>query len=276
MTRIYKKFENLKSYSKTCLISYITAGDPCLSDTLTIMNTLVDSGTDIIELGIPFSDPMADGPIIQRACERAIKQNVSCKDIFNLVKVFRKENNDIPIILMGYLNPIEIMGYELFAKSASEAGVDAILVVDLPHEEAEEIIGIFKKFKLESIFLVSPNTKIDRIKKILKYASGFLYYVSLKGVTGATSLNIDETLKQLKFIKDSVNLPLAVGFGIKDAETAKLLSISADAVVIGSAIVKIIEKHSNTDKEKTYNDIKNLIHPIRKALDENLIIGDNL
>ena len=149
MSRISKKFKNLKSENKTCLISYITAGDPSISDSLSIMNTLVNSGTDIIELGVPFSDPMADGPTIQRACERALSQNTSCVDIFELVKKFRKDNNDIPIVLMGYLNPIERMGYELFAKLANEAGVDAVLVVDLPHEEAKELITIFKKYNLE-------------------------------------------------------------------------------------------------------------------------------
>ena len=275
MSRISEKFQSLKKDNKTCLISYITAGDPSISSSLDIMNALVDSGTDIIELGVPFSDPMADGPTIQRACERALSQNVSCIDIFKLVENFRKKNKTIPIVLMGYLNPIEKMGYELFARLANESGVDAILVVDLPHEEAEEIISIFKKHKLESIFLIAPNTKIDRIIEISKYASGFLYYVSLKGVTGASTLNIKETAKQLDVIKESINLPLAVGFGIKDAETAKKLSKNADAVVIGSAIVTIIEKQQN-NKIKTNNDIINLMNPIRLKLDENIISGDKI
>ena len=275
MTRINKKFKDLKDNNKTCLISYITAGDPTISCSLDIMNTLVNSGTDIIELGVPFSDPMADGPTIQRACERALNQNVSCTDIFNLVKEFRNGNKEIPIVLMGYLNPIERMGYELFAESASKAGVDAILVVDLPHEEAEEVINIFKKYNLESIFLVAPNTKIERIKKISKYASGFLYYVSLKGVTGASTLDIKETTKQLKMIKKEINLPLAVGFGIKDANTAKVLSKDADGIVIGSAIVNIIEKEQN-NKIKANNDIMKLMSPIRSKLDENLISGEKL
>ena len=273
MSRISKKFKNLKSENKTCLISYITAGDPSISDSLSIMNTLVNSGTDIIELGVPFSDPMADGPTIQRACERALSQNTSCVDIFELVKKFRKDNNDIPIVLMGYLNPIERMGYELFAKLANEAGVDAVLVVDLPHEEAKELITIFKKYNLESIFLIAPNTKIARIKEISKYASGFLYYVSLKGVTGAATLDVEKTTEQLKFIKEAIELPLAVGFGIKDVETAKILSNTADAIVIGSAIVNIIEKEQD-NKSKANNDIMKLMNPLRLKLDEGITSGD--
>jgi tryptophan synthase alpha chain len=239
------------------------------------MKTLVNSGTDIIELGVPFSDPMADGPTIQRACERALSKNTSCIDIFDLVKDFRKENNETPIVLMGYLNPIERMGYESFAKLASESGVDAILVVDLPHEEAKEIITIFKKYNLESIFLIAPNTKINRIKEISKYASGFLYYVSLKGVTGAATLDVAKTIEQLKIIKESIDLPLAVGFGIKDAETAKILSNAADAIVIGSAIVNIIEKEQS-NKSKTNDDIIKLMSPIRLKLDEGIVFGDKL
>ncbi len=273
MTRIKKKFNDLKNLNKTCLISYITAGDPSINDSLSIMNTLVESGTDIIELGVPFSDPMADGPTIQRACERALKQNVSCSDIFSLVENFRKQNTDTPIVLMGYLNPIERMGYDLFAKKANEAGVDAILVVDLPHEEAKDVVSIFKKNNLESIFLVAPNTNADRIKKILEYASGFLYYVSLKGVTGASSLNINKTLEKLEDIKNSVDIPLAVGFGIKDANTAELLSKNADAIVIGSAIVNIIEKSQN-DKVQVNNDIMDLLNPIRLKLNNKISSGE--
>lgn len=273
MSRISKKFQSLKSENKTCLISYVTAGDPSLTDSLHIMKTLVDSGTDIIELGVPFSDPMADGPTIQRACERALSQNTSCIDIFELVRNFRKENNETPIVLMGYLNPIERMGYELFAKLASQSGVDAILVVDLPHEEAKDVITVFKKYNLESIFLIAPNTKINRIKEILKYASGFLYYVSLKGVTGAATLDVVKTIEQLNSIKESIDLPLAVGFGIKDAKTAKILSSAADAIVIGSAIVNIIEKELN-NKSKVNNDIMKLMSPIRTKLDESIAFGD--
>ena len=273
MSRITKKFQSLKSENKTCLISYVTAGDPSLTDSLHIMKTLVDSGTDIIELGVPFSDPMADGPTIQRACERALSQNTSCIDIFELVRDFRKENNETPIVLMGYLNPIERMGYEVFAKLASQSGVDAILVVDLPHEEAKDVITVFKKYNLESIFLIAPNTKINRIKEISKYASGFLYYVSLKGVTGAATLDVVKTIEQLNSIKESIDLPLAVGFGIKDAKTAKILSSAADAIVIGSAIVNIIEKELN-NKSKVNNDIMKLMRPIRTKLDESIAFGD--
>ena len=272
MSRISKKFLDLKKSKKTCLISYITAGDPSISSTPEIMESLVNSGTDIIELGVPFSDPMADGPTIQRACERALKQNVSCFDIFHAVQTFRKKDQTTPVVLMGYLNPIERIGYEKFSKLASESGADAILVVDLPHEEATDIVNIFRKDNLESIFLIAPNTDLSRIQKISKYASGFLYYVSLKGVTGASTLNIKETREQLKNIKKAVNLPLAVGFGIKDAETAKSLSEDADAIVIGSAIVKIIEQDQN-DKIKINNGIMDLMKPIRSSLDESVHTG---
>ena len=269
MSRISEKFLDLKQCNKTCLISYVTAGDPSISLSLDIMHALVESGTDIIELGVPFSDPMADGPTIQRACERALKQKVSCFDIFELVKSFRKKNKTTPVVLMGYLNPIERIGYEKFSKLASDSGVDAVLVVDLPHEEAEDIVNIFKKDNLESIFLIAPNTQVERINKISKFASGFLYYISLKGVTGDSTLNIQETEAQLKKIKDNVNLPLAVGFGIKDAETAKTLSKSADAIVIGSAIVKIIENDQES-KTNINNGIIDLMKPIRLKLDSNI------
>ena len=166
MSRISKKFDTLKSDDKTCLISYITAGDPSISDSLDIMKTLVNSGTDIIELGVPFSDPMADGPTIQRACERALSKNTSCKDIFQLVENFRKNDVDTPIVLMGYLNPIERMGYELFAQLASQSGVDAILIVDLPHEEAEDVISVFKKYNLSAD---SKSMKIIGYKHVLEH-----------------------------------------------------------------------------------------------------------
>ena len=193
MNRIEKKFNDSKASGKKCLISYITAGDPEKKITADLMHTLVSSGTDIIELGIPFSDPMADGPVIQKACERALINKTSCKDIFNIVKEFRKKNETTPVVLMGYLNPIERIGYENFSSESKESGVDGVLVVDLPHEEAQDIVNIFKKDGLDSIFLIAPNSTQERILNTLKYASGFLYYVSLKGVTGAKNIDIDDT-----------------------------------------------------------------------------------
>ena len=275
MNRIKNKFSQLNKEKRKALVTFISSCDPNLECSQEILNALPSYGSDIIEIGLPFSDPMADGPTIQRACERALSNNTSCVDIFNLVQKFRKDNINTPIVLMGYLNPIERMGYDLFAKSASECGVDAILVVDLPHEEAEDVVNIFKKYNLESIFLIAPNTKVERIKKIANYASGFLYYVSLKGVTGASTLDIDKTNEQLKIIKGTIKLPLAVGFGIKDANTAKILSKEADAIVIGSAIVNIIESECGNNL-KTNNDIMQLMNPIRTKLDENIISGDKL
>ena len=269
MSRIDVKFADLKSKKESAFVTFLMAGDPTIKESHTIFKKLPKLGVDIIEIGMPFTDPMADGPTIQRACERALKQKVSCFDIFELVKSFRKKNKTTPVVLMGYLNPIERIGYEKFSKLASDSGVDAVLVVDLPHEEAEDIVNIFKKDNLESIFLIAPNTQVERINKISKFASGFLYYISLKGVTGASTLNIQETEAQLKKIKDNVNLPLAVGFGIKDAETAKTLSKSADAIVIGSAIVKIIENDQES-KTNINNGIIDLMKPIRLKLDSNI------
>ena len=273
MNRINQLFLQQKKIKRTAFITYLVCGDPDLNSTLKIMDLMVESGVDLIELGVPFTDPIADGPTIQRGVERALKKNVSLVDVLKVVEAFRENNQKTPLVLMGYMNPIERMGYELFAKSANDVGVDAILTVDLPHEEAKEVIDIFKKHELESIFLIAPNTKIDRIREISKYASGFLYYVSLKGVTGAATLDIDKTLEQLRFIKDAIELPLAVGFGIKDASTAKILSKNADAIVIGSAIVNIIEKEQ-ANKAKINKDIINLMNPIRLKLDEDIASGD--
>ena len=267
MNRIEKKFTSAKDKNKKCLISYITGGDPDLETSLEVMHTLVSSGTDIIELGVPFSDPIADGPVIQRACERALSQNTSCKDILKLITLFREKDDETPIVLMGYLNPIEIMGYENFSEQAHSSGADGVLVVDLPYEEASEIVDIFRSYNLDSIFLVAPNTKNERIEKIMNFSSGFLYYVSLKGVTGAPTLNLEETLSKLDKIKKFTKLPLAVGFGINDPESARLLSKHADAVVVGSAIIKIIEKNIN-NRENICKGISSLLLSIRSKLDE--------
>ena len=266
MNRIEKKFNDSKASGKKCLISYITAGDPEKKITADLMHTLVSSGTDIIELGIPFSDPMADGPVIQKACERALINKTSCKDIFNIVKEFRKKNETTPVVLMGYLNPIERIGYENFSSESKKSGVDGVLVVDLPHEEAQDIVNIFKKDGLDSIFLIAPNSTQERILNTLKYASGFLYYVSLKGVTGAKNIDIDDTISNLKKIKEDSNIPLAVGFGINNAESARLISKHSDAVVVGSSIIKVIENNLNK-RENIINGVSKIVNEIRTALD---------
>ena len=240
MSRINPCFNSIKNDNKKALISFITAGDPSLEVTIGLMHELVDAGTDIIELGVPFSDPMADGPVIQRASERALVNGTNTDDVFNIVREFRKKNESTPIILMGYLNPIEVMGYEVFSTKAKAAGVDGVLVVDLPPEEAEALLSVLKSHELNQIFLVSPTTQGERLKRICEVASGFLYYVSLKGVTGSNRLDVDAVAKKLEQIRSKTELPLGVGFGIKDAQIAKEVGKICDAVIIGSALVERI------------------------------------
>lgn len=206
-----------------------------------LMHTLVRSGADIIELGVPFSDPMADGPVIQRAAERALAHHVSLHDVLDMVREFRRDDSRTPVVLMGYLNPIEVMGYTAFAESAKEAGVDGVLTVDLPPEEGGEMLQALKVNQLDPVFLIAPTSTAERIRKICDASSGYVYYVSLKGITGAGHLDIDSVEKKLSEIRTLTDLPVGVGFGIKDAETASRMAAFADAVVVGSAIVSRIE-----------------------------------
>lgn len=266
MSRIKTTFKNLKQQGKTALIPYITAGDSQPNLTVPLMHKMVEAGANIIELGVPFSDPMADGPTIQLACERALKHQISLHDVLNMVKDFRQENTLTPVVLMGYLNPIERMGYEKFAKKAANVGVDGVLTVDLPPEEGNNVLPIFQQYGLDSIFLLAPTTQPERIKKIAQAGSGFLYYVSLKGVTGSNALNIDEVNEKLAIIRNLSDLPLGVGFGIKDADTAKVVSSIADAVVVGSVLVKMIELAPN-NPEKIIKNITNLLSAMSQAMD---------
>ena len=230
------------------------------------MHELVLAGSDIIELGVPFSDPMADGPVIQRASERALAQNTNTDDVFNIVADFRTKDKTTPVILMGYLNPIEIMGYSKFTKKASDAGVDGLIVVDLPPEESSDLQGALTLYDIDQIFLLSPTTIDKRLKMICKAASGFLYYVSLKGVTGSNQLDIKMVEEKINEIRTKTTLPLAVGFGIKDAQVAECVGRISDAVVIGSALVEIIAKHAKNTKEMKKR-ISSFISSLRKALD---------
>ncbi len=232
---------------KAALIPFITAGDPNPKLTVPLMHTLVEAGADVIELGIPFSDPMADGPVIQRASERALAAGTSLTKVLAMVKQFRIDNQTTPVVLMGYLNPIEIMGYEQFAKAAQDAQVDGVLTVDLPPEEATEFTNILKNYKIAPIFLLAPTTTTERIKKIASQAEGYLYYVSLKGVTGSANLDLNSVAEKLTEIKKYSNLPIGVGFGIKDAKTAAQVATISDAVIVGSALVQLIE---NTSEDK--------------------------
>ena len=264
--RLTNCFAKLDASGRKALMPYITAGDSNPSITVPLMHRMVESGADIIELGIPFSDPMADGPTVQLACERALVHNTSLRDVIAMMAEFRQIDNTTPVVLMGYLNPVEAMGYEEFAAAASKAGVDGLLTVDLPPEEADEVISALKGFDIDPIFLLSPTTTPERIKKIADAGSGFLYYVSLKGVTGSSALNVDEVEERVNLIKTISKLPVAVGFGIKDADTASSVAAVSDGSIVGSAVVKIIENNID-DADTILNDIGALLESMRKAMD---------
>jgi tryptophan synthase alpha chain len=236
MQRIDATFAQLRAAGRTALIPYVTAGDPSLAATLPIMRALTAAGADIIELGVPFSDPMADGPVVQRASERALAQGVSLADVLGVVTEFRRGDSKTPVVLMGYANPVESMGVNVFADRAQAAGVDGVIIVDYPPEEAADFAGLLVARGVAPIFLISPTTPSARIESVAKLARGYVYYVSLKGVTGAGHLDTGEVVQRLAEIRKHVALPIGVGFGIRDAACAH-----ADAVVIGSRIIQEIE-----------------------------------
>lgn len=267
MSRIKGVFEQLQAKNRKALIPYVTAGDPNPEITVDLMHAMVKSGADIIELGIPFSDPMADGPVIQRASERALIHNTSLIDVLEMVKVFRQENQTTPVILMGYLNPIEVMGYETFVDTAKTAGIDAVLTVDFPPEEAAQFVDLLAEQSLDPIYLLSPTTTPERMKLICGQASGFVYYVAVKGVTGSSALDTEEVQRRFELIRQATDLPVGVGFGIKDAETASAIGQFADAVIVGSAIVKIIEENAG-DNALSIKLISELIASMRQALNK--------
>jgi tryptophan synthase alpha chain len=239
--RIAAMFERLRGEGRTALIPFVTAGDPNPQITVPLMHRMVAAGADLIELGVPFSDPIADGPVIQRATERALAAGVSLRDVLDMVRAFRAEDADTPVVLMGYLNPIEIMGSETFAAAAAEAGVDGALVVDVPPEEAEALAGALRPQGLDLVYLLAPTSDAERIGLIGAVASGFVYYVAVKGVTGAGNLDIDAVAAKLSEIRAQIALPVGVGFGIKDGASAARVAAVADAVIVGSAIVGRIE-----------------------------------
>lgn len=267
MSRIEQTFTELKKAGRTALVPFITAGDPDPGLTVPLMHTLVEAGADLIELGVPFSDPMADGPVIQRASERALGHHVSLHDVLAMVRRFRQENSHTPVILMGYLNPVEVMGYEDFATAAEEAGVDGVLTVDMPPEESHDLVRALRGHGLDPIFLAAPTSDRRRLEMIAAAASGFIYYVSLKGVTGAANLVVDEVAKKLAEIRQVTDLPLGVGFGIKNAGMAQTMSRIADAVVVGSALVALIEENVK-EPDKIKEEIHKLVHGMRTAMDQ--------
>ena len=241
MSRIDRRFEALAAAGRTALIPYVTAGDPAPELTVPIMHALVEGGADVIELGVPFSDPMADGPVIQRASERALARGTGLARVLEMVSEFRARDVATPVVLMGYANPIEAMGATAFAERAAQAGVDGVLVVDYPPEEAEEFAALLAARDMAPIFLLSPTTPPARIEKVAGVARGYVYYVSLTGVTGAAHLDTADVARHLDEIRRHTGLPVGVGFGIRDAASARALAAHADAVVIGSRIIQEIE-----------------------------------
>jgi len=264
MNRIDATFERRRSSGQTVLIPYVTAGDPSLAATAGIVDALVDAGADIIELGVPFSDPMADGPVIQRASERALAQGVGLHDVLDLVATFRQRNTATPIVLMGYANPVEAMGVDTFVARARDAGVDGVIVVDYPPEEATEFAALLRSNAIAPIFLIAPTTPDARIERIAKLAGGYVYYVSLKGVTGAGNLDAGDVARKLADIRRHLSLPVGVGFGIRDAASARAIAAHADAVVIGSRIITEIEHGAPADAASRAGAF---VASIRRALD---------
>ncbi|NOQ94890.1 MAG: tryptophan synthase subunit alpha [Methylophaga sp.] len=249
MSRIKACFDKLKADGQTALIPYITGGDPEPWVTVPMLHALVDAGANILELGVPFSDPMSDGPVIQKACERALKNDVTLNHILDMVAQFREKDNETPVVLMGYANPLEAMGYKAFAEKAQQVGVDGVLTVDMPPEESSDFLSIMDAHNIDCIFLVAPTTSPERMAKIAEYARGFIYYVSIKGVTGTATLDVSEVADKLALLKERTDLPLGVGFGIRNGKSAAAVSQVADAVVVGSTLVRCIEEHADRLEE---------------------------
>ena len=263
-SRIAATFARLARENHKALIPFVTAGDPSAEITVPLMHALVEAGADIIELGVPFSDPMADGPVIQRASERALKNGVGLSNVIDYVRQFRSVDKVTPVVLMGYANPIERMGLQVFADRASKAGVDGVLVVDYPPEESAEVLQIFDVAGIDSIYLLSPTSTAERIKLVAKSARGYIYYVSLKGVTGAANIDTAEVKAMIAAIKQQTSLPVGVGFGIRDGETARKLAEFSDAVVIGSRIIQEIE---GAAPGAALDQVRALLSGIRRAMD---------
>ncbi len=267
MSRLAKQFALLKKQRSAALIPYVMAGDPAPWITVPLMHALVGAGANVLELGVPFSDPMADGPVIQRAAIRALKQQITLAHVLDMVKEFRVKDPATPIVLMGYLNPIEIMGYEAFAERAAGAGVDGVLTVDLPPEEADGMLAALKSRGLDPIFLAAPTSGTERVRAVARAAGGFIYYVSLRGVTGAGHLDMGEVREKLKSIRKHTELPVGVGFGIRAPETAAEMARMADAVVVGSAIVSRMEENA-ASPEKILTEVPSFVASLRTAMDK--------
>lgn len=267
MSRIQSTFAALQDAGRTALIPYIAAGDPNPGVTVELLHGMANAGADIIELGIPFSDPMVDGPVIQRAAERALEHHVSLKMVLKMVGEFRQTNDHTPIILMGYVNPIEMYGYQRFATDAANVGVDGVITVDLPPNPDNETVTLFKAAGLDPIFLIAPTTKEARIEEICSAARGFVYYVSLKGVTGAAGIDVPAVTKRLVKIRQYTDLPLGVGFGISDGEAAAKVGKVANAVIVGSAMIKRMEAVMEQGNQAMIDATSAFTAELRRALD---------
>jgi tryptophan synthase alpha chain len=264
MSRIQGRFQALARERRKALIPYITAGDPNPSLTVPLMRALVEAGADIIELGVPFSDPMADGPVVQRAGERALKHGIGLANVLGMVAEFRKSDQSTPVVLMGYANPIEAMGVDKFVAAAKTADVDGVIVVDYPPEECESFAAAAKKQGIDPIFLLAPTSTDKRIEQVARVGSGYLYYVSLRGVTGASHIDLGDVAAHIPKIRAATRLPIGVGFGIRDAQSARRVAECADAVVIGSRIIQEIEAGA---ADGAVARVKAFLKPIREALD---------
>ena len=258
--------ENTKKNKKT-FISYLVCGDPSKNDTLIAMKVMADSGVDVIELGIPFTDPIADGPVIQKSIDRALKNNVSLKDVISVVEKFRKTNKKTAVVLMGYMNPVHKMGVEKFTKSINKNDIDGVLIVDSPPEESTDLNSSLKKYNKSHIYLASPTTTDQRMRSITQMSSGYVYYVTVKGITGSKLTDISTIKKNVAKIKkySKNNIPVAVGFGIKDSKSAKQMSKFSDGIIIGSSIVELIHKHSN-NKNVMKKNLTSYLSSISRAI----------
>jgi tryptophan synthase alpha chain len=265
MSRIEATFEKLKLHKRKALIPFFTAGDPDPALTVPLLHALVEAGADIIELGVPFSDPMADGPTIQRASERALKHHVGLHHVLDMVAEFRRSNAETPIVLMGYGNPIEAMGWETFARRCAETGVDGVLTVDFPPEEGHEAFAHLTRHGIDPIFLLAPTSTDARVARVAKQARGYVYYVSLKGVTGAGNLDLAAIEQKIPQLRKHIQLPIGIGFGIRDAATALAVAKLCDGVVVGSRIVQEIE---NSAEQNVIANVGNLVRELRHAVDQ--------
>ena len=271
MSRLEGVFSQLKANQRKALVSYVVAGDPSPEGTVELLHQLVAAGADVLEVGVPFSDPMSEGVVIQQGHERALANGMTLRGVLQIVAEFREQDQSTPIVMMGYANPIERFGYERFAAAGAEAGVDGLITVDLPPEEVERLESALREHELDNIFLISPTTPEDRIRTIVDRASGFIYYVAVKGVTGSGQLNVTEVADRVSLIRSMTALPIAVGFGIKDADSARAVAGVADAVVVGSALIDQMVRAGSTDSSldeiRIHQAAVKLLQSIREGVD---------